>query len=40
MDGLECCHCGIEVLEPDAGGQYWEGTCALWMPIPPPPEEL
>ena len=29
MDGLECCHCGIEVIEPDADGQYWEGTCAI-----------
>ena len=29
MDGLECCHCGIQILEPDADGQYWEDTCAL-----------
>jgi hypothetical protein len=29
IDGLECCHCGIEVIESDADGQYWDGTCAI-----------
>ena len=29
LDGLECCHCGIPVLPPNADGQYWEGASAI-----------